>query len=271
MANAEINGRGRRWSLEGKTALVTGGTKGMGCAIVEELAGLGAAVHTCSRSQGQLDDCLSQWKAKGFHQVTGSICDVSSRAQREELINKISSQFNGKLNILINNVGTSESKPTVDCTAEDYAFVTTTNLESAYNLSQFAHPLLKASGAGNIVFVSSIAGVVSVAGIGSVYAATKGAIISLARSLACEWGKDNIRVNSVAPWFIRTPLSAPFLSVEKFSNAINARTPLGRPGEPEEVAAVVSFLCLPAASYVTGQTIGIDGGMSVNGFPLPEP
>lgn len=74
------------------------------CAIVEELVGLGAAVHTCSRSQGQLDDCLSQWQAKGFHQVTGSICDVSSSAQREELINKVSSQFNEKLNILISTL-----------------------------------------------------------------------------------------------------------------------------------------------------------------------
>ncbi|KAL6269744.1 hypothetical protein ACE6H2_026655 [Prunus campanulata] len=108
----------------------------------------------------------------------------------------------------INNVGTAEAKATLDCTAEDFAFVTSTNLEFSYHLSQLAHPLLKASGAGNIVFISSVAGSVSVAGIGSIYAATKGAVNQLARSFACEWGKDNIRVNSVAPWFIKTPLSA---------------------------------------------------------------
>ncbi|BFG34066.1 hypothetical protein CerSpe_203400 [Prunus speciosa] len=163
--------RERRWSLEGLTALVTGGTKGIGQAIVEELAGLGAIIHTCARNEVDLNNCLSQWEKKGF-QVTGSVCDVVSRTQREELIiNKVSSLFDGKLNILINNVGTSILKPTMEFTAEDYTFLMSTNLESAYHFCQLAHPLLKASGAGNIVFLSSVAGVVSVE-VGSTYSAT---------------------------------------------------------------------------------------------------
>ncbi|KAG5391126.1 hypothetical protein IGI04_032667 [Brassica rapa subsp. trilocularis] len=89
-----------RWSLRGMTALVTGGTKGIGYAIVEELAGFGARVHTCARDQTLLDECLSEWKEKGF-QVTGSVCDVSSRAQRDELMKTVSSLFSGKLNILV--------------------------------------------------------------------------------------------------------------------------------------------------------------------------
>ncbi|XP_008223793.1 PREDICTED: tropinone reductase homolog [Prunus mume] len=101
MAKADINGKDRRWSLHGMTALFTGGTKGLAHAIVEELAGLGAIVHTCSRNEDQLNDCLSQWKMKCFHQIIGSVCDLVSRAQRQELINEVSSQFNGKLNILI--------------------------------------------------------------------------------------------------------------------------------------------------------------------------
>ncbi|CAL8160817.1 unnamed protein product [Prunus armeniaca] len=259
-----MSGREKRWSLEGLTALVTGGTKGIGHAIVEELAGLGATIHTCARNEVDLNDCLSQWEKKGF-QVTGSVCDVVSRTQREELINKVSSLFDGKLNILINNVGTAEIKPAIESTTEDYSFIMSTNLESAYHFSQLAHPLLKASGAGNIIFMSSVAGVVSL-GTASIYAASKGAMNQLAKNLACEWAKDNIRTNSVAPWFIRTPLTEPFLSNEQFSNAVNSQTPLGRSGEPEEVAALVSFLCLPAASYITGQTICADGGMTVNGF-----
>ncbi|XP_048420690.1 tropinone reductase homolog At1g07440-like isoform X3 [Pyrus x bretschneideri] len=202
-----MNSREGRWSLRGMTALVTGGTKGIGYAIVEELAGLGAIVHTCSRNEVDLNDCQSQWKKKGF-QVTGSVCDVVSKTQREELINKVSSLFDGKLNIFINNVGTAVPKATLEYTAEDYSFMMSTNLESAYNLCQLTHPLLKASGVANIVFVSSVAGVVS-ASVGSIYSATKGAMNQLAKNLACEWAKDNIRTNSVAPWFIRTPLVEP--------------------------------------------------------------
>ncbi|KAL6195517.1 hypothetical protein ACLB2K_031136 [Fragaria x ananassa] len=133
-------------------------------------------------------------------------------------------------------------------------------------MCQLAHPLLKASGAGNIILLSSVAGVVSIGKVGSIYGATKGAMNQLAKNLACEWAKDNIRINSVAPWFIRTPLVEPLLSDEKFSEAVISRTPFGRIGEPEEVSALVAFLCLPAASYITGQTICVDGGMTINGF-----
>ncbi|CAB4282392.1 unnamed protein product [Prunus armeniaca] len=271
MAQANSNGKDSRWSLHGMTALVTGGTKGIGYAIVEELAGLGATIHTCSRNEVQLNDCLSQWKMKGFDQVTGSVCDVVSKAQREELINKVSSLFQGKLNIFINNVGTAELKPAIESTTEDYACIMSTNLESAYHFSQLAHPLLKVSGAGNIIFLSSVAGVVSVGTVGSIYGATKGAMNQLAKNLACEWAKDNIRTNSVAPWFIRTPLTEPLLSNQNFLEAVNSRCPLGRTGEPKEVSALVAFLCFPAASYITGQTICVDGGFTVNGLLFQGP
>ncbi|KAB1225863.1 hypothetical protein CJ030_MR1G027866 [Morella rubra] len=218
-------------------------------AIVEELAGLGARVHTCSRNEAELNVCLGEWEKKGF-QVTGSACDVSLPAERDKLTSTASSLFNGKLNILINNAGTNKPKTTIDYTAEDFSFLMSTNLESAFHLCQLAYPLLKASGAGSIVFVSSISGQVATPA-SSIYGATKGGMNQLARSLACEWAKDNIRSNSVAPGLITTPLSEKYVAAGdgKFFNAIMSQTPLGRPGEPKEVASVVAFLCLPAASY----------------------
>ncbi|KAK3409943.1 hypothetical protein EUGRSUZ_J02011 [Eucalyptus grandis] len=266
--HSSSNDNKNRWSLHGMTALVTGGTKGIGHAIVEELARLGATVHTCSRNEAEINECLKDWKSKGFR-VSGSTCDVSSRSEREKLMLTVSSVFDGKLNILINNVGTNTLKSTMDYTAEDFSFIMTTNFESAYHLSQLAHPLLKASGAGSIVFLSSVCGVVSI-NVGSIYSATKGAMNQLTKNLACEWAKDNIRSNSVAPWFILTPLAEPLLSDKKFHEEVIARTPLGRTGEPEEVSSLVAFLCLPAASYITGQTICVDGGFTVNGFLFPR-
>ncbi|URE26844.1 Tropinone reductase [Musa troglodytarum] len=247
-----------RWTLVGTTALVTGGTKGIGRAIVEELARFGAAVHTCSRNEAELNECLLQWRALNL-KITGSVCDVSSDVEREKLMQTVNSVFHGKLHILVNNAGTVIWKPVVEHTPEDYRRIISTNLDSAFHLSQLAHPLLKASGRGCIVNISSVAGFVAIDS-ASVYAATKGALNQLTRSLACEWAKDNIRANCVAPAYIRTPLIQPLSEDEEFVAREGHRVPLGRLGEPEDVAAVVAFLCLPASDYVDGQVIIVDGG-----------
>ncbi|KAJ0700492.1 putative oxidoreductase [Helianthus annuus] len=141
-----------------------------------------------------------------------------------------------------------------------------TNLESCYHMCQLVHPLLKTSGVGSIVFISSVAGLIHVA-VGSVYSATKGALNQLTKNLACEWAKDNIRTNCVAPWFTKTSLMEPALDNKEFLDQVASRTPLKRFAEGNEVSSSVAFLCLPAASYITGQTIAVDGGFTVNGFP----
>ncbi|CAI0411213.1 unnamed protein product, partial [Linum tenue] len=213
----------------------------------------------------ELNECLQQWKAKGFS-VSGSVCDVSSASEREKLVHEVASLYNGALNILVslkvNNVGTNVRKPTTEYSTEEYLRLMSVNLESSYHLCQLAHPLLKQSGAGSVVFVSSVGGVLHI-GSGS------SAINQLTKNLACEWAKDNIRTNCVAPWYTRTSLVEHLLEKKDFLQQIVARTPLQRIGEPNEVSSLVGFLCMPAASYITGQVISVDGGMTVNGFNPP--
>ncbi|KAJ7947597.1 Tropinone reductase [Quillaja saponaria] len=253
-----------RWSLRGMTALVTGGTRGIGHAVVEEFVGLGARVHTCARNDSELSRCLKDWDDLGF-EVTGSICDVSVRHQREALMETVLSVFHGKLNILINNVGTNIRKPMIDFTAAEFSTLMETNFESIFHTCQLAHPLLKSSGLGSAVFISSVSGFLLLKSI-SVQGATKGAINQLVKNLACEWAEDNIRSNAVAPWYIRTSMVEQVLGNKEYLQEVYSRTPLRRLGEPMEVSSAVAFLCLPASSYITGQIICIDGGMSVNGF-----
>ncbi|TKW02166.1 hypothetical protein SEVIR_8G227800v4 [Setaria viridis] len=254
--------RAERWSLAGATALVTGGSKGIGHAIVEELAGFGARVHTCARNAAELEACRRRWEEKGM-QVTVSVCDVSVRSDREDLMATVKATFDGKLDILVNNAGQSLFKAAADCTGEDYASIMATNLESCFHLSQLAHPLLLASSTGgSVVHISSVAGFIGLPAL-AVYSMTKGAMNQLTRSLAAEWAHDGIRVNCVAPGGVRTDISNDRTIDPELVKKEMARLPMGRIAEPEEVASMVAFLCMPAASYMTGQVICVDGGRTI--------
>ncbi|CAJ2670459.1 unnamed protein product [Trifolium pratense] len=235
MGETKLSGlKDKRWSLQGMTALVTGGTRGIGYAIVEELAEFGAGVHICARNEDDINKCLEGWKNKGLN-VTGSV----------------------------NNAAKPTMKKIIENTDEDITTTIGTNFVSGYHLCQLAYPLLKQSGYGSVVFTSSIAGLKAIPVL-SVYAATKGAVNQFTKNLALEWAKDNIRANAVAPGPVRTALLE---SVMNDSNegdeaiaGIVSQTPTGRMGETNEISALVAFLCLPAASHITGQVIAVDGG-----------
>jgi tropinone reductase I len=134
-----------------------------------------------------------------------------------------------------------------------------------FEMCRLFHPMLKNSESASVVNVSSVAAETYV-GSGITYAMTKSAVNQLTKYLSVDWGKDGIRVNAVAPWYIDTPLTEKYVKNEEFLNRVNLRTPLGRIGRPEEVANVIAFLAMPASSYVTGEVISVDGGFMKYGF-----
>jgi len=252
------------WNLHGKRALVTGATKGIGLAIAQEFASLGATLVLNARSEDDLERTAESLTSAGAS-VSTVAADVSEPEGRAAILRHVEDELGG-LDVLVNNAGTNVRKATLDFTDEDVQFLLRTNLESAWGLSQMFHPMLVAAPAGgSIVNVASVAGHQAVLTSTAPYAMTKAGMDGMTRFLAAEWGADGVRVNSVAPWYIRTPLAEQVLKDPAKRDRILGRTPMGRVGEPEEVARVVAFLAMEASSYVTGAHVPIDGGFLVLG------
>lgn len=247
------------WNLQGKKALITGGTKGIGLAIAKEFLELGAEVLVVAR-----DTQTIKGKVKNSANLFTMDGDVADGIFRQALIQRITQNW-GKLDILVNNVGTNVRKKLVAYSEEEYRKLFEVNLFSAVEISRLAHPLLKSAGHASVVNIASVAGSFDVQ-TGPPYGMTKAALIQLTRHLAAEWAPDGIRVNCVSPWYIETPLTEAVLSQPERLQKILDRTPLNRVGKPEEVAGLVTFLCMDKASYITGQNIMVDGGMSVKGL-----
>jgi Tropinone reductase 1 len=251
------------WSLHGKRAVVTGGTKGIGKAIAEELARFGAEVSILARSSNDLQTVQQQFAQAGLnvHTIECDVADARARARCIELL----SEADRPLHILVNNVGTNIRKRTVEYSADEVDFLLRTNLLSAFDLTKGLHPLLALAGGAAVVNVASTNGL-TYARTGAPYSMTKAALIHLSRYWAVEWAGDGIRVNSVAPWYIRTPLTEGVLGNEAYYHEVLLRTPMKRVGTPEEVAHAVTFFCMPASSYITGQCLAVDGGFTQYGF-----
>ena len=254
-----------RWRLDGKLALVTGASAGIGFATARELVSLGADVLLNGRDLNSLenarDEILEEFPSRDVQIFPA---DVSRDEERRDLIDWVE-DFDEGLHILVNNAGGNKSMPATDYSDEEWRHLFELNTFSAFEISRFCHPLLVKHAATSVVNVGSVSGVTHVR-TGAVYGMTKAAMHQMTRNLAVEWAEDGIRVNSVAPWYIRTRRTSEKLADPEYLDDVLLRTPMGRVGEPEEVAAAIAFLCMPAASYITGECVAVDGGFLRYGF-----
>jgi NAD(P)-dependent dehydrogenase (short-subunit alcohol dehydrogenase family) len=222
------------FSLEGKTAVITGGAKGIGAATVALLRKHGARAVSLDIAEG---------------------CDVT-----DEAAVRLAFERTGAIDILVNNAGRAARKPATDLSLQEWNEVVEVNLTATFLCSRLAHPYMKKRGAGAIVNLASIMGFSGGLFPNASYQASKGGVVNLTRALALEWAEDDIRVNAVAPTFVRTGLTVPIFSNPDKLEKVMSHTPLRRLPEVDDIAAAILFLCSPAARCITGITLPVDSG-----------
>jgi hypothetical protein len=240
--------------LDGRVAIVTGASSGLGARFAEVLAGAGATVVVAAR-RAQRVEALAQ-------QVDGVAvpCDVVDADDRERLVNTTLERF-GRIDVLVNNAGVGTPEAAESETPERFADVLGVNLTAAFALSQLVGRSMLEAGRGSIVNVVSILGIVSAGQIPfPSYAASKGGLIALTRELAGQWSRRGVRVNALAPGWFESEMTAEMFADEKSMAWVARKAPMGRPGQPHELDGALLFLASDASSYVTGQVLAVDGG-----------
>jgi 2-deoxy-D-gluconate 3-dehydrogenase len=248
------------FDLSGRVAVVTGGNGGIGFGMAKGLAAAGASVVVAARDAE---------KAKAALAVLGGnsafvALDVSDEASCRTMIDETAGRF-GRLDILVNNAGTSIRKPPESYAAAEWHAVLDTNLTGAFLCSQAAHPVMKKNGGGKIINIGSMFALFG-SGYAAPYAASKGALVQLTKSLAVAWAADNIQVNAVLPGWIDTELTRDARQqVPGLHERVLARTPAARWGLPEDLAGIAVFLASTASDFITGAAIPVDGGFAAMG------
>ena len=250
------------FSLEGKVAVVTGGTSGIGLALSLGLADAGADVVATARRQQQVEDTAAAIEAKG-RKTLRLASDVCNRSSLEKLLAATLSTF-GKVDILINCAGKIKRTPTLTQPEEEWTDIVNTNLTGTLRGCQIFGKAMLERGYGRIINISSLNAFAALTEVAA-YAASKAGVASLTRSLAVEWSKKGVTVNAIAPGVFRTALNADLLDNSPRGKELLMRTPMGRFGKTEEVVGAALYLASDAASFVTGQSLVVDGGFLASG------
>ncbi|QAS50827.1 SDR family NAD(P)-dependent oxidoreductase [Halobacillus litoralis] len=248
--------------LDEKLSVITGGTKGIGKAITLAFAEAGSDVIILARNEKDLSKVKEE--VEGLGQEAYTICKNIN--QYEEIKEEVESIRRGRsLDIWVNNAGMNIRSEAENVTEEEWDTIVSTNMKSSFFLSQYAGSVMKDEKQGKIINISSVGGHTALR-TGVVYAMTKSALIQMTKNLAVEWGKYNINVNAIGPWYFPTSLTEQLLQDKDYVQLILDRTPLNRIGKLEELSGAAVFLASEAGNYMTGQTLFVDGGMTIYGF-----
>jgi len=243
--------------LEGRVAVITGGSRGIGRATALALAGAGARIALVGRDQAKLAESLELVKKAGADAAT-FVCDVKDEAQVKQCAADVAKRF-GAVHILVNNAGTAIRKNVIDFTLDEWRNLTDTNITGLWLCCKYFVPHMKGKGYGRIINLTSIMAHISSTGRG-VYSATKHAVAGLTKALALELIDDKITCVAISPGFIATDLTAPLRANAEKNAELMAQTPMHRWGTPEEIASLALYICSDAASFMTGNDVLMDGG-----------
>jgi gluconate 5-dehydrogenase len=254
----------RKFSLEGKVALVTGAAYGIGFAIAEALASAGAKIAFNCRSQHHLDEALADYKAKGI-EARGYICDVTDEEGVKAMVADIEKEL-GVVDILVNNAGIIKRIPMHEMTTEEFRQVIDIDLTAAFIMSKAVIPQMIAKGGGKIINICSMMSELGRETV-SAYAAAKGGLKMLTKNIASEYGEYNIQCNAIGPGYIATPQTAPLREIQPdgerhpFDKFIISKTPAARWGTPEDLMGPAIFLASEASNFINGHILYVDGGI----------
>jgi dehydrogenase/reductase SDR family protein 4 len=249
------------FDLSGKVAVVTGSSRGIGRASAERLAAAGARVVVSSRKADACEEVAVGIRQRGGEALVIP-CNISRRDELEHLAGRTEAEWGG-IDVLVLNAASNPvygPMSALDEAAVDK--ILDNNLKSSLWLCNRVLPQMAPRGGGSVILMSSITGMVGTRNLG-MYAISKAADMQLARNLAVEWGHADIRVNCIAPGLVRTEFAKALLDNPKSADFVKCMTPLGRPGEPDDIAGVVCFLAAPASRFITGQTLVVDGGATI--------